>query len=173
MLNDKIINMSDFNQLANLYFTKKKKNFFKPKTILLNQSNNVVNDAFKKDFESMVRSIFNVLKNINEYSNDIFTDKIGFINKFYKDYNASIPNNSLIIDNVSKINDEYFNNLILYLKSLNPEFSFLIKFYLTKTKLEFSTEKLDIIIFFLLIVQYSDNFQKYIHQHDKSFNTFS
>ena len=144
--------MKNFNQLADLYFKKKRR--------ILQKSTNIVlfKSEYIKDFDYMLKSIFYVFQNLNQVKNEIKNNKIGYINTFYDVYDSEyLIKNKPITEMVLKAS--YYDDLCAFLKSLKPEFSRLINYYLKRTKEQYNSEDLNLIVFFILMVENSINFQ--------------
>ena len=166
--------MQDFNRLAYLYLKKKRnRELLKPKTIRYIESIKNIDP-----FHLMVTSMINVLKFLEYDTEDIENinnDKIQYIQNFYDRFisDKSIKDGvyeKLMLDNYSYKQANYYDHLGDLFKSFNLEFSSIIKFYLYKTKKEFESHDLDIIIFFIMITKFSSTFQKTIDNSYASLN---
>jgi hypothetical protein len=157
--------MDDFNQLAYLYL--KRKRISVPKTKLLKQT---VKDDFYLVFKS-VMNVFNFLQFDTDDKSLVKKYRIQFIQNFYDQFieNESF-HHSLDLDNLK--NKQYFEHFGDLLMTFNLKLSAILKYYLKVTKNNFSTEDLNIIIFFILILKCNSDFQMNKDENYKIFNIF-
>jgi hypothetical protein len=166
--------MKDFILLANLYFKRKKKRKNEPKTRLLKE---IEIDHFRFVFKSVI-NMFNFLQFDTEDKQLIQMNKLQYIQNFYshfidefyiKDDNF---HDKLNLDNSAYKNEKYYEYFGDFIMSFNLRFSSTLKDYLMETKKRFSTQDLNIIIFFILILKCNSDFQSKINGFFRPFNIF-